>query len=303
LEENMKKIKKYPGIIVPVITIFNSDGSINCYKTKKFISHLVEKGVHGIFVAGGTGEYSLMTLEQRKEIISIGIEATKKTIPVFAGTGHHNTRIVIELSQFAEEQGADGVIISLPHYPHVNEEGLYLHYKAIAEKVHIPKFIYNCPRQYVIDISPITVAKLARNNYIQGIKDSHLNIDHTAEIIRLTNKKITIWTGYETKLLPALCLGADGAVCTVSNLIPDVMVDIYNLYKEGKISDAAKKQLSIFELCNLLSPYNRHDMQPLKEGIRLLGFEVGDALPPAQKVPKNIIDKIRLNLERINRKI
>jgi len=118
-----------------------------------------------------------------------------------------------------------------------------------------------------------------------------------------TNKKITIWTGYETKLLPALCLGADGAVCTVSNLIPDVMVDIYNLYKEGKISDAAKKQLSIFELCNLLSPYNRHDMQPLKEGIRLLGFEVGDALPPAQKVPKNIIDKIRLNLERINRKI
>lgn len=298
----MIKNKKYPGVIVPVITIFKPDGNIDPDKTNNFIQYLLKKGIHGIFVGGGTGEYSLMTIEQRKEIISIGIKATQNAAPLFAGTGHHNTKIVIELSQFAEEQGADAVIVSLPHYPHVNQEGLFYHYKAVAERINIPLFIYNCPRQYVIDISPNTVARLAEENYIQGIKDSHLNLDHTAEIIRLTKKKITTWTGYETKLLSALCLGADGAVCTISNLIPEEMVNIFNLFKEAKINDAAEKQLSIFELCNLLSPYSRHDMQPLKEGLKLLGFDVGDALMPALKLPKNDINLIKLELEKIKGK-
>ncbi|GAI48074.1 unnamed protein product, partial [marine sediment metagenome] len=128
-------------------TIFNSEGEIDAEKTKNFIQHLIDEGVHGIFVAGSTGEYSLMGMEQRKEIIDIGVDAAKGQVPLFAGTGHNSTIIAVVLSKYAEDAGADGVIASLPHYPKPTQEGLYQHYRAIAEAVNIPVFVYNWPGQ------------------------------------------------------------------------------------------------------------------------------------------------------------
>jgi len=295
----MKETKKFPGIVSPVITIFNSKGEIDSDKTKNFIHHLIKKGIHGIFIAGGTGEYALMNMKQRKKIIDVGIDATKGEVPLFAGTGHNSTKIAIELSRYAEKKGADAVILSLPHYPQPDQLGLYQHYKAVAEAISIPVFVYNCPRQYGIDIEPETVAHLAKEGYIQGIKDSHINIDHTAEVIRLTERKITVWTGYETKILPALSLGADGAVCTISNIIPEEVVEIYNLFQRGKIKEAQEKQLSIFEIIDIIG--TRHDMQPLKEGIKMLGHNVGNALMPTSEVPEKIKTKIREALKKLGK--
>ena len=295
----MGEVRKFPGIVPPVITIFNSEGEIDAEKTKKFIQHLIDEGVHGIFAAGSTGEYSLMSMEQRKEIIDIGVEAAKGKVPLFAGTGHNSTRIVVELSKYAEDAGADGVIASLPHYPKPTQEGLYQHYKAVAEAVNIPVFVYNWPGQYGLDIEPETVARLAKDGHIQGIKDSHIDIDHTAEIIRLTEGKITVWTGFETKVLPGLCLGADGSVCTIANIIPAEIVEIYDLFQEGKIKEAGKKQLSILGLFNVLS--TRGDMQLLKEGLKMLGFDAGDALMPTSKVSPEIREKLREELRKLGK--
>jgi len=295
----MKEVKKFSGIVPPVITVFDSNGEIDEEKTKRFIQHLIDEGVHGIFIAGSTGEYSLMNMEQRKKIIDIGVEATKGKVPLFAGTGHNSTRIAVELSKYAQDAGADGVIPSLPHYPRPTQEAIYQHYKVIAEAIDIPLFVYNWPGQYGIDIEPETVAHLAKDGYIQGIKDSHADIDHTAEIIRLTEGKITVWTGFETKILPALCLGADGSVCTIGNIIPKEVVKIYNLFQEGKIKEAAKVQLSIFGLVNVLS--KRHDMQPLKEGIKMLGYDVGDALMPTSEVSPEMKEKIKEELRKLGK--
>ena len=295
----MGEVRKFPGIVPPVITIFNSEGEIDAEKTKKFIQHLIDEGVHGIFAAGSTGEYSLMSMEQRKEIIDIGVEAAKGKVPLFAGTGHNSTRIVVELSKYAEDAGADGVIASLPHYPKPTQEGLYQHYKAIAEAVNIPVFVYNWPGQYGLDIEPETVARLAKDGHIQGIKDSHIDIDHTAEIIRLTEGKITVWTGFETKVLPGLCLGADGSVCTIANIIPAEVVEIYDLFQQGKIKEAGKKQLSILGLFNVLS--TRGDMQLLKEGIKMLGFDAGDAMMPTSKVSPDIRENLREELRKLGK--
>jgi len=295
----MKEVKKFSGIVPPVITVFDSNGEIDEEKTKRFIQHLIDEGVHGIFIAGSTGEYSLMNMEQRKKIIDIGVEATKGKVPLFAGTGHNSTRIAVELSKYAQDAGADGVIPSLPHYPRPTQEAIYQHYKVIAEAIDIPLFVYNWPGQYGVDIEPETVAHLAKDGYIQGIKDSHADIDHTAEIIRLTEGKITVWTGFETKILPALCLGADGSVCTIGNIIPKEVVKIYNLFQEGKIKEAAKVQLSIFGLVNVLS--KRHDMQPLKEGIKMLGYDVGDALMPTSEVSPEMKEKIKEELRKLGK--
>ena len=295
----MKEVKKFPGIISPTITVFDSNGEIDREKTKKFLRYIISEGVHGIFVAGSTGESSLMTLEQRREIIDIGVEVAEGKVPVFAGTGHNASRIAIELSKYAEGAGADVVIVSLPHYPRPTQEGLYQHYKTVAEAVNIPVFVYSWPGQYGYSIEPEMVARLAEDGYIGGIKDTHEDIDHTAEIIRLTKGKITVLEGYESKIVPALCLGADGSVCTIANLIPAEIVEIYSLFKSGKIEQAREKQLAILPLINLLA--TRHDCQLLKESIRLLGHDVGDALMPTSKVPTDTMEKIKTELKKLGK--
>ncbi len=295
----MKEAKKFPGIIPPTITVFDSDGEIDGEKTKKFLRYIISEGVHGIFVAGSTGESSLMTLEQRREIIDIGVEAAEGKVPVFAGTGHNSTRITVELTKYAEDAGADVAVASLPHYPQPLEEGLYQHYKAAAEAVNIPVFVYSWPGQYGYSMEPEMVARLAEDGYIGGIKDTHEDIDHTAEIIRLTKGKITVLEGYESKIVPALCLGADGSVCTIANLIPAEIVEIYSLFKSGRIEQAREKQLAILLLINLLA--TRHDYQLLKESIRLLGHDVGDALMPTSKVRPDIMEEIKTELKKLGK--
>jgi len=296
----MKDMKKFKGIVPPAITVFNSKGEIDSDKNKKFFQHLIDVGVHGIFVAGSTGEAPLMTMEQRRQIIDIGVEVSGGKVPVFAGTGHNATRLAVELSQYAESAGADAVVVHLPHYPKPTQEGLYQHYKTIAAAVSIPVFVYNWPGQYAHDIAPETVARLAKEGYIKGIKDSIEDIDHTAEIIRLTEGKIAVFEGFESKILPALCLGADGSMVTIANLIPTEVIAIYELFMRGELAAAREKQLSIFGLINVLS--NRQDSQILKDGIKMLGYDVGDTLMPTNDpVPPDIKGKLREELRKLGK--
>lgn len=295
----MKEAGKFEGLVPAAITIFNSKGEIDRDKTKKFLQHLINEGVHGLFVAGSTGEYPLMTMEQRKEIIDIGVEAVEGKVPLFAGTGHNSTKIVVELSEYAQDAGADAVIASLPHYPKPTQEALYQHYKTVAEAVTIPAFIYSWPGQYGVDIEPETVARLAEDGYIQGIKDSNSNLDHTAEIIQLTGEKITVFQGHETKIFSALCIGADGVICTAGNIIPKEVVEIYSLFRQGKIEQAREKQLSLFGLFNVL--HTRDDTQLLKEGIKMLGFDVGNALMPTSELSPDIKERLREELRKLGK--
>ncbi len=295
----MKEIRKFQGIVPPTITVFDKEGEIDRERTKKFIQHLINEGVHGIFVAGSTGEAPLMNLDQRKEIIDIGVEATAGKVPLFAGTGHNSTRIAVELSKYAENAGADAAVAFLPHYPHPTQEGIYEHYKAIGEVVGIPVFVYNCLDQYGVDIAPETVARLAEEGYIHGIKDSTPELDHISEVLWLTGGKITVFTGLETKVLPSLVLGADGSVCTIGNLIPREMVEIYDLFRAGKIEEAGKKQLSIMGLFNVM--ISSIEMQVIKEGLKILGHDVGDCLMPASKIPTDIKEKLKVELEKMGK--
>ena len=295
----MKEIRKFQRIVPPVITIFDKEGEIDREKTKKFIQHLINEGVHGIFIAGSTGEAPLMNLGQRKEIIDIGVEAAAGKVPLFAGTGHNSTRIAVELSKYAENAGADAVVVFLPHYPKPTQEGFYEHYKAIGEAVNIPVFVYNCWEQYGVEIAPETVARLAEEGYVHGIKDSTFDLDHISRVLRLTGGKITVFTGLETKVLPALALGADGSICTIGNLIPREMVEIYTLFRAGKIEEAGRKQLSIMGLFNIL--VSSVEMQVVKDGLKILGHDVGDSLMPADKIPADIKEKLKVELKKMGK--
>ena len=296
----MEVAGRFQGIMPPAITVFDSEGRIDAGRTKRFLQHLIDSGVHGLFVAGSTGEYSLMTMEQRREIIDVGVEAAKGKVPLFAGTGHNSTRIATELSRYAEVAGADGVVVSLPHYPRPTQEALYQHYRAISEAlVDIPLYVYSWPGQYVVDIEPETVARLAADGYVQGIKDSTHDLDHTAKIVNLTGGQIVVLEGFETKIFAALCLGADGAICTMGNILPAELVAIYELFGEGKIVEAREKQLSVFGLAEVLSA--REDMQLLKEGLKMLDLDVGDALMPTSEVSPELKERLRAELVKLGK--
>jgi len=233
-------MSKFKGVVPPVITAFDADGSLNLDKTKAFIRHLVNKGVHGIFVAGSTGEYTLLSLQERKELFAAGVEAVDGKVPLLAGTGHNSTRIAVELSQSAERAEADAVVVSLPHYPRPTEDGLYEHYKRIAEAVSIPVFVYNWPDAMGYSISPDLVARLGNEGLISGIKDSHQNLDHPAEIFRLTEgKESPCSPDGRSKLLPALSLGLHGIIATAANAIAAEVVAIYDLYQTGESGEGA----------------------------------------------------------------
>ncbi len=290
----MGEEKKFKGIIPPVITVFNAKGDIDGEKTKTFITSLIDQGVHGIFVGGSTGEASLMSMEQRKEIIDIGVEATRGKVPLMAGTGYNSTRITVELSRYAESAGADAVVAALPHYPKPTQEGLYEHYKAIGEAVNIPVFIYNWPQQYGLSIDLDVIAQLATEGHIGGIKDSNDNLDWAAATLLMTGGSIAVFTGQDPKVFSALCLGMDGAIIATGNMLPKLFVEIYDLVNAGKIKEAAEKQLNLFML--LPAFVERQDMAVVKEGLRMMGHDVGEALMPQVPVSEDIKEKLKLSL-------
>jgi len=292
----MEKARKFEGIVPPTVTVFDSEGEIDKEKNERFLQHLIDEGVHGLFVSGSTGEAPLMSIKQREEIIDIGVEVAKGKVPLYAGTGHNSTRITIELSKYAEKAGADAIIVHTPHYPKPIQESLYQHYKAVAEAVSIPVWAYTWPDQYGVDMEPKTVARLAKGGYLQGIKDSHLDLDHTAEIIRLTEGDFTVFGGEDTLIFPLLCLGGHGSVSVLANIIPAEVAAIFDTFREGKLEESRKKQLSILPLVWTLS---RREL--LKEGINMLGFDVGKALMPTSEVSPAEKEKIKQELRNLGK--
>lgn len=291
-------MNKFIGVIPPVVTAFDSNRKLNLKRTKEFILHLINKGVHGIFIAGSTGEYTLLSLSERKELISAGVEAVAGKVPLLAGTGENSTAITIELSKYAEKAGADAVTVSLPHYPKPTQEGLYEHYKKISETVSIPVLVYSWPEQHAgVSIAPEIVARLAEEGAIAGIKDSSTDIDHAAEIIRLTNERISVLIGWASKLLPALSLGAAGTVCTIGNVIPKEVVAIYNYFQEGEIPKAREMQLKILPLIAAVSS----DPGGTKEALKLIGESVGPSPLPILDVPDHVRSNIKTELKRLGK--
>lgn len=287
-------MNKFEGIIPPAITVFDENDEIDFAKTQKFIDHLIDSGVHGIFIAGSTGEYTLIDDDQRKSLIEEAVDVTRDRVPLLAGTGANDTETAIELSQFAEKAGVDGVTVALPHYPKPTQQGLFEHYRLVSENISAPLLVYNWPGQHAgLNIAPEIVERLANEGLIAGIKDSSdlsWGIEHLAEVERVAGDKISVLTGFANQLLPALSLGADGSVCTVGNIIPERVVKIYENFKNGNLEEARKEQLDILPIIDLLEI----DPGAVKTALNLLGYDVGVSpspiIDPSAEAKKRIKD-------------
>ncbi len=284
---------KPKGIIPAVITPLTRDGKFNEKAMRKLLNHLIDAGVHGLFVVGTTGEFYGLTPEEKREIYSITVDETHGRVPVYAGTNGITTRETVMLTQIAEECMVDAVSVLTPMFVSPSQEELIKHYLTIAENTSLPVVLYNNPPKTSVNLAPSTVAKLAEAPNIVGIKDSSGDMTVTTEYIRLTRHRndFSVLMGRDTLIYGALCYGAAGSIASSANVAPGMCVDIYEKFIAGDLKGSLEAQ---FNLAPLRIAFNLGTFPAvIKESLNLLGIETGPSIEPAGPLTSDERDKLR----------
>jgi 4-hydroxy-tetrahydrodipicolinate synthase len=285
---------KPKGIIPPMITPLTETGKLNKGAFRKFINYLIDGGLHGIFVAGTTGEFYGLSGEEKKEMFEIAVEEVSGRVPVYAGTGAITTRECIVLTQIAEKSAVDAVSILTPMFISPTQDELYEHYKAIAGSTRLPILLYNNPPKTGVTITPATLQRLARIENIVGVKDSSGDFTLTSEYIRRTqDKDFSVLSGRDTLIHACLCYGGAGSIAACANIAPRICADIYDKYVDGDISGSLEAQFAItpLRLAFTLGSFPT----VIKEGLKLLGIDAGPCMSPVgpmRKAEKRELEKI-----------
>ena len=267
----MKKVI-FKGCGTAIITPFTKDG-VNFEEFKKMIEFQIKEGVDAIIVCGTTGESSTMTVEERKETIKCAIDTVNGRIPVIAGTGSNCTASAIEMSKWAEEAGADAVLIVTPYYNKTTQEGLVAHYKAIAKEISIPIILYNVPSRTGLNINPSTCLELSKVKNIVAIKEASGNLSQVAEIKALCGDDLAIYSGNDDQIVPILSLGGIGVISVLSHLVPNDVHTMVTSFLEGDTRTATKLQLKTLNLTKAL--FSEVNPIPVKAAYNMMGFNVG----------------------------
>ena len=280
--KNEKKVGFMPkGIIPAVITPLTAEEKFNEKAMRKLINHLIDGGVHGLFVTGTTGEFYGLTPEEKREILLVTMDETRGRVPVYAGTNGITTRESVMLTQLAEECKVDAVSVLTPMFITPNQEQLIKHYKSVAENTSLPVVLYNNPPKTGVNIAASTVAKLAEISNIVSVKDSSGDLTLTADYIRLTKGRndFSVLVGRDTLIYGALCYGAVGSIAACANVAPRLCADIYDKYMAGDLAGSLNAQ---FALAPLRSAFAIGTFPAvIKESLALMGIEAGPCMEPA----------------------
>lgn len=291
---------KFRGIYTVVCTPFTDDDKIDEPALRKHISSLIEKGkVHGLIPNGSTGEFAAMTEIERKQVADIVIDEAAGRVPVVVGTASVSTSKTIMYTQYAQNAGADGVMIVPSYYCHPNPEEIYGHYKAIAENTDIPIIVYNNPGTSGVDMAPELIARLAEFDQMSHVKESSGDMTRLAEIQRLCGDKMDVFCGCDTLSLEMFMMGAVGWIVPAGNIIPNILVDLYDLAVVKK--DFVKAKENYFKLLPLITMFETTGqyIQLSKAGLNMLGTSYGTPrrplLPPTEELQaklKEMLDSL-----------
>lgn len=276
----------FKGSGVAIVTPFTESG-VNYEELEKLINWQIKMGTDAIIICGTTGEASTMSEEEKKEAISLTIKVVNKRVPVIAGTGSNNTEKAISMSKWAEEAGADGLLIITPYYNKTTQKGLVEHFTAIASQVKSPIIIYNVPSRTGLNILPSTLAKLSLLPNITAVKEASSNINQITEIKRLCEENLDIYSGNDSEIIPILAVGGIGVISVLANIAPKETHDICKLFFQGKLKEALDLQLKLLPLINAL--FIETNPIPVKTAMNLMGFNAGKLrLPLCEMENKNL---------------
>jgi len=258
----------FKGSIVAIVTPFK-DGKVDEEAYRELIEFQIENGTHAIVPCGTTGESATLDMEEHNRVIEIAVEAVNKRVPVIAGTGGNSTSEAIELTEYAKKCGVDGTLQVTPYYNKPTQEGLYRHFKAIAEAVPLPQVLYNVPGRTSVNMVPETVARLAELPEVVGIKEASGNLSQMAEIVKLAGNKITLLSGDDNVTLPVLALGGKGVVSVAANIVPKETADMVNAWEGGDVAKARELYYRLFPLFQAM--FYETNPIPVKTSLALMG--------------------------------
>lgn len=257
------------GSLVALITPMNQDGSINYEQLHDLIDWHIENGTDGIVAVGTTGESATLPVEEHLAIIEATVKHVNKRVPVIAGTGANNTVEAIALSKAAEQAGADYTLSVVPYYNKPSQEGIYQHFKAIAEATSIPMVIYNVPGRTVVSMSNDTILRLAKIPNIVGVKEASGNIGNNIELINSVPEGFAVLSGDDPTGLPFMLCGGHGVVTVAANVAPKLFADMCRAALEGDIATARRLNEQLIPIYNTM--FCEPSPAAPKWGLSLLG--------------------------------
>lgn len=281
----------FSGAYTALVTPFQ-DGKIDEDRFRAHIEWQITEGIHGLVPCGTTGESATLTHDEHKEAIRICVDQANKRVPVLAGAGSNNTKEAIHLTQFAKEAGADGVLLISPYYNKPTQEGIYQHFKHIADTISIPMVLYNVPGRTGSNIMPSTVARLHKDiPQIVGIKEATGNLIQVSDLIEQCGTSLNVLSGDDFTLLPLLSIGGAGVISVVSNLLPNKMANLCNAWNEGDISTARKLHFEMQPLNRAM--FMESNPIPVKTALALQGKMDTDFRLPMVPLAEENLEKLK----------
>jgi 4-hydroxy-tetrahydrodipicolinate synthase len=280
----------FKGAIVAIVTPFKK-GRVDEVALRNLIEYQIANGTNGIVPCGTTGESSTLSHEEHDQVIEIAIDAAKKRVPVIAGTGSNSTEEALRLTRHAYEAGADGALMVCPYYNRPTQEGLYQHYKMIAESVPIPIIPYNIPSRTGVNMLPETVARLSRISNIVGIKEASGSLKQMQDVISLCGDGFDVLSGDDFFTLPLLLIGGRGVISVISNIAPADMAAMIDVFEAGDITRARQLHDKMTPLVDAL--FIETNPVPVKAALSMMGKIEYEVRLPLCKMSEGNYEKLR----------
>ena len=287
---------KINGIIPPVATPMQANEDLDLPRLKWFLDHLINSGVHGVFVLGTNSEFYALDDREKQEVIATAVEHVRGRVPVYAGTGAETTREAVRLTKMAEKEGVQGVSVITPYFVIPNQQEIFDHYRRIAEVTKLPVVLYNNPATCGgVKIDVDTVARLAEIPNILGVKDSSGDLQNTIEYMRVVPERFSVMMGRDTLIFSAMVLGAKGAVPATGNIAPKLLVEIYESFMRGDhaASLAAQRKLHHVRMALTLGTAPGG----VKAALQVLGLSIGPSRSPVAALPPDKVQKMKTALQ------
>jgi 4-hydroxy-tetrahydrodipicolinate synthase len=259
----------FRGSFVAIATPMKN-GKVDEEALRNLVEFQIENGTDGVVPCGTTGESATLTYEEHCRVIEIVIDQVKKRVPVVAGSGSNSTHESVFLTQHAQKAGADGALVITPYYNKPTQEGLYQHFKTIAESVKIPLLLYNVPGRTAVNVLPQTVIRLSKVDNIVGIKEASGSMDQAAEIIDGTDSSFALLSGEDSLTYPLYCIGAKGVISASTNVVAKDMGDMWDAFEKGDMETARKLHFKLLPVFKAL--FLETNPIPVKMGLYLMGL-------------------------------
>ncbi|OIJ10023.1 4-hydroxy-tetrahydrodipicolinate synthase [Anaerobacillus arseniciselenatis] len=273
-----------------MVTPFDQNGQIDFDKTTELIEHLINTGTDALVVAGTTGESPTLSASEKIALFEHSVKIVAGRIPVIAGTGTNNTSGSIELTKQAENVGVDGVMLVSPYYNKPSQQGMYAHFKAIADSTTLPVMLYNIPGRCIVNMSADLVVELSKIKNIVAMKEASGNLDQVTAIISNTSDDFYVYSGDDSLTLPLLAVGGHGIVSVAAHVIGKEMKQMVTAYNNGEIEEAAKLHQQLLPIMKSL--FIAPNPSPVKAALALKGLNVGGVRLPL--IPLTEIEKEQL---------